>query len=178
MLGRRGLHCRRGICIGAGLVRHRAAGAELDGRGHWWGGVVRRLAGRFGGGRGGIFRFFLRARLGFLHRQQALTVGDRDLVVVGMDFAEGQEAVPPAAIFNEGGLERGLYADDLGEIDVAFKLLLGGGLDIKVVEPLAVQNHHTGFLRVCGVDKHALRHCGRGSGAPAKLCPLGADGGV
>jgi hypothetical protein len=35
---------------------------------------------------------------------QRLTVGDRDLVVVGMDFAEGEEAVTIAAIFDEGGL--------------------------------------------------------------------------
>ena len=35
---------------------------------------------------------------------QGLTVGDRDLVVVGMDFAEGEEAVAVAAIFDKGGL--------------------------------------------------------------------------
>ena len=35
---------------------------------------------------------------------QGLTVGDRDLVIVGMDFAEGEEAVAVAAIFDEGRL--------------------------------------------------------------------------
>nr|WP_312000593.1 hypothetical protein [Bradyrhizobium altum] len=36
---------------------------------------------------------------------QRLTVGDRDLVIVGMDFAEGEEAVPVAAILDEGSLQ-------------------------------------------------------------------------
>ena len=35
---------------------------------------------------------------------QRLTVGDRDLVIIGMDFAKGQEAVPVAAILDEGSL--------------------------------------------------------------------------
>jgi len=38
----------------------------------------------------------------FVGLDQRLTVGDRNLVVVGVDFAEGQEAVAVAAIFNEG----------------------------------------------------------------------------
>ena len=35
---------------------------------------------------------------------QRLPVGDRDLIIVGMDFAEGQEAMAVAAILDEGGL--------------------------------------------------------------------------
>ena len=60
-----------------------------------------------------------------LHLDQALPVGDRDLIVVRMDFAEGEEAVPIAAVFDERGLQAGLYPDDLGEIDVAFELAFG-----------------------------------------------------
>ena len=41
------------------------------------------------------FRFLL---------QQGLPVGDGDLVVVGMDFAEGQEAVAVATVVDEGRL--------------------------------------------------------------------------
>ena len=43
-----------------------------------------------------------------------LPVFDRDLVVVGVDFVEGQEAVAIAAIVDECRLERGLHAHDLG----------------------------------------------------------------
>src|SRR5271155_2865350 len=39
---------------------------------------------------------------------QRLPVGDRDLVVIRVDFAEGQEAVPIAAVVDEGGLQRRL----------------------------------------------------------------------
>ena len=83
----------------------------------------RRVAGGFGLG-GAIFRLLLAARLLGLHVEQALPVGDGDLVVVGMDLAEGEEAVPVAAVFDEGGLQAGLYPDHLGEVDVALELPL------------------------------------------------------
>ena len=65
------------------------------------------------------------ALLGGLLLQQRLPVGDRDLVIVGMNFGEGQEAVAIAAIVDEGRLQRRLHARHLGEIDIAPKLLLG-----------------------------------------------------
>ena len=40
----------------------------------------------------------------FLLGNQCETVGNRDLVIVGMDFGKGQEAMPVAAIFHEGSL--------------------------------------------------------------------------
>ena len=36
---------------------------------------------------------------------QGLTVGDRNLIIIWMDFAEGQEAVAVAAILDEGRLQ-------------------------------------------------------------------------
>ncbi len=45
---------------------------------------------------------------------QRLPVGDRDLVIVRMDFRKGEEAVPVAAVIDEGSLQRRLYARDLG----------------------------------------------------------------
>src|SRR5690606_3628000 len=50
--------------------------------------------------------------LGFFRfgAQQRLPVGDGDLVVVGMYFTEGEEAVTVPAIFDEGSLERRFYA--------------------------------------------------------------------
>jgi len=62
----------------------------------------------------------------FVGFDQSLTVGDRNLVIVGMDFAEGQEAVAVAAVIDEGGLQRGLDPRDLGQIDVAAKLFTVG----------------------------------------------------
>src|SRR2546423_7810394 len=53
---------------------------------------------------------------------QRLPVRDRDLVIVGMDFRERQEAVAIAAVVDKGGLERRLYPGNLGEIDIAAQL--------------------------------------------------------
>jgi len=49
-----------------------------------------------------LFGLAMGALLGL---DQRLTVGDRNLVVVRMDFAEGEKAVTVAAIFDEGGLQ-------------------------------------------------------------------------
>ena len=46
--------------------------------------------------------------------QQRLPVGDRDLVVVRVDLVEGEEAVPVAAVLDEGRLQAGFDARDLG----------------------------------------------------------------
>ena len=67
-----------------------------------------------------------------LQREEALPVGHRDLEIVGMDLAEGQEAVPVAAVFDEGRLQARLHPDDPGEVDVAFELLLGSRLDVVI----------------------------------------------
>ena len=50
--------------------------------------------------------------------EKRLSVSDRNLVVVRMNFGERQKAVAIAAIINEGCLERRLYPSDLGEIDI------------------------------------------------------------
>jgi len=69
---------------------------------------------------GTIFGFFLGLAVGALVGfDQRLTVGNRNLIIVRMNFAEGQKAVAVAAILDKGRLQRRLYARDLGEIDVA-----------------------------------------------------------
>jgi hypothetical protein len=50
---------------------------------------------------------------------QRLSVRDRDLVVIRMDFAECQETMAVAAIVDECRLQRRLYPGNLGEIDIA-----------------------------------------------------------
>ncbi|WP_283842893.1 hypothetical protein [Bradyrhizobium semiaridum] len=91
---------------------------------------------------------------------QRLTVGDRDLVIVGMDFAEGEEAVPVAAILDEGGLQRRLYARHLGEVDIAAQLLALGGLEIKLFDAIATDHDDPGLFRVGGIDQHLVGHFG------------------
>ena len=55
---------------------------------------------------GTVLALFLGFAMGALvGLDQGLTVGDRDLVLVGMDFAEGEEGVAVAAIFDEGRLQ-------------------------------------------------------------------------
>jgi hypothetical protein len=102
-------------------------------------------------------------RLGFLLRallvlDQRLPIGDRDLVVIGMDFAEGEEAVPVAAVIDKGGLQRRFDPCDLGEIDVAAQLFALRGFEIKLFDAIAADHHDPGFFRMGGIDKHLVGH--------------------
>ena len=56
--------------------------------------------------------FFFRVRL--LLGQQRFAIGVRDLIVIGVDLAEGQEAVAIAAEVDERCLQRGFYTRDRG----------------------------------------------------------------
>ncbi|WP_461353969.1 hypothetical protein [Bradyrhizobium sp. USDA 4454] len=91
---------------------------------------------------------------------QRLTVGDRDLVVIRMDFAEGQEAVTVAAILDEGSLQRRLDARNLGEVNVAAQLFALGGLEIKLFDAIAADHNDPGLFRVGGIDQHLVGHFG------------------
>jgi hypothetical protein len=105
--------------------------------------------------------FAVRALVGL---DQRLTVGDRDLVIIGMDFAEGQEAVAVAAVFDEGGLQRRLDPRDLGEIDVAAELLALRGFEIKLFDAIAANHDNPGLFRVGRVDQHFVWHLGAHDG--------------
>ena len=89
---------------------------------------------------------------------QRLPVGDRDLIVVGMDFAEGQKAVAIAAVVDEGGLQRRLDARHLRQIDVASELFTLRGLEVEFLDAIAAQDDHPGFLRMGRVDEHFVGH--------------------
>ena len=108
---------------------------------------------------GAVFRFFLglavRALVGL---DQGLSIGNRDLIVIGMDFAEGQKAMAIAAVFDEGGLQRRLDARDFGEIDVAAQLLALGRLEIKFLDAIAADHNHPGLFRMGGIDQHFVGH--------------------
>ncbi|WP_354121612.1 hypothetical protein [Bradyrhizobium sp. LA6.12] len=108
---------------------------------------------------GAVLALFLSLAMGlFLGLDQRLPVGDRDLVVIGMDFAEGEEAVAVAAIFDKGGLERRLHPGDLGEVDIPAQLLALCGLEIKLFDAIAADHDDPGLLRVGGIDQHLVGH--------------------
>src|ERR1700722_7279714 len=110
---------------------------------------------------GAVFGFFLGLAMGaFVGFDQRLAIGDRNLVIVRMNFAEGQKTVPVDAVLDEGGLQRRLYARDLGEIDVAAKLLALSGLEIKLFDAIAADHNDPGLFRVGGIDKHFVGHFG------------------
>jgi hypothetical protein len=101
--------------------------------------------------------FFLGGMFGFL-AQQGFAIGLWNLVIVGMDFAEGQEAVAIAAIVDECRLERRFYPGDFGEIDIAFELLVLGGFEVKLLDPVSLDDRDPGFLRVARNDQHVHGH--------------------
>ena len=110
---------------------------------------------------GAVLALFLGLAMGSLvGLDQRLTVGDRDLIVVRVDFAERQEAVAVAAIFDERRLQRRFYARDLGEVDIAAQLLALGGLEIKLFDAIAADHNDPGLFRVGGVDQHLVGHFG------------------
>ncbi len=59
------------------------------------------------------------AVLGVFFLQKGEAIGDRYLVVIRVNFAEREEAVPVAAVFDESGLEGRLDARYPGQIDIA-----------------------------------------------------------
>jgi hypothetical protein len=108
---------------------------------------------------GPVLGLFFRLAMGALFGlDQGLTIRHRNLVVVGMDFAEGKKPVAITAIFDEGGLQGWLYPRDLGEVDVAAQLLALGGLEIKLFDAIATDHNDPGFFRVSGIDQHFVWH--------------------
>ena len=126
---------------------------------------------------GAFLGLFLLAGLLGGDLQQALPIGHGDLVIIRMDFAKGEEAVPAAAIFHETGLQRGLHPHHAGEVDIAFQLLLGGTLNVEILKTLTVQHHHAGLFRVGGVDQHAFCHSAKNSEESPAASRSGAHAG-
>src|SRR5260370_9277069 len=66
---------------------------------------------------------------------QRLPVGDGNLVVIRVDFAERQKAMAVAAIVYEGPLERRLDPPHFGQVDVASPLAAPCRLEIQFLNP-------------------------------------------
>ena len=85
-----------------------------------------------GGAQGGLF-----LGVGGLFSQQRLAILLGDLVVIGVDFRKGEEAMAIAAEIHEGRLQRRLYAGDLGQIDITLDLLVIGRIKVEFLNPVA-----------------------------------------
>ena len=90
--------------------------------------------------------------------QQGLTVGDRDLVIIGVNFTEGEKTVTVAAIFDKGCLEGRFDAGYAGEVDVSFELLLVLGFKVEFFDAVTANDDNACFLRVGGVYQHLVGH--------------------
>lgn len=95
---------------------------------------------------------------------QRLTIGDGDLVVIGVDFAESEKAVAVAAVFDEGGLQRRFNARNLGEVDVTAELLALRSFEIKLFDAIAANHDNPGLFRVGRIDQHFVWHLGAHGG--------------
>src|SRR5216683_5991844 len=114
---------------------------------------------------GAVFALLLGLAMGaFVCFDQRLAIGDRDLIIVRMDFAEGEKAVAVATVLDEGRLQRRLYPRDLGEIDVAAQLFALGGLEIKLFDAIAADHDNPGLFRVGSIDQHFVGHFGTHGG--------------
>ena len=89
---------------------------------------------------------------------QRLPIGDRDLIIVRMYFAEREEPVAIAAVVDESRLERRLDAGHLGKINVALELSAARRFEIEFLHAIAAHDDHPGFLRVGRVDEHFVGH--------------------
>jgi len=94
---------------------------------------------------------FLSGVLGLL-AQQGVAVGLGNLVIIGMDFAEGEEPVTVSAIVDERRLQRRFDSGYLGEIDIPFELLVLSGFEVKLLDPASLDDGDPGFLRVARID--------------------------
>jgi sugar/nucleoside kinase (ribokinase family) len=63
-----------------------------------------------------------------------------------MDFREGEEAVPIAAVIDESGLQRRFYAGDLGKVDITAKLPPVSGFKVKFLDTVAAGDNNPGLL--------------------------------
>ena len=110
---------------------------------------------------------------------QRLAIGDRNLIIVGVDFAKGEEAVAIAAVIDESSLQRRLDARHLRQIDVAPELLTISGFEVEFFDAIAAQNDHPGLLRMGRVDEHFVGHwviSRRAASRPRRAASATGDG--
>ena len=154
----------RVLVVGRGFDRRGLVAVQRRGLGNLFVGVrlTTRLAvtaATAAAAAGTLLLFLLLGVRGGFFLEQRLTIRDRDLIIVGVDFGEGEKAVPVAAVVDEGGLQGRFDPGDLGEIDIAAQRLLGGGFEIEFFDAITSEHHHPGFFRMGCVDQHFVGHC-------------------
>ena len=78
--------------------------------------------------------------------------GNRNLVIIRVNFREGQKAMAVSAVVYESGLQRGLDTSDFCEIDISAELFARCQFVVEFLNPVAARHHHPGLFRVGGVD--------------------------
>jgi len=106
----------------------------------------------------GIFFFISAFGSRRLMPEDRFAIGNGDLVIVRMDFAESEEAMAIAAIFHKSRLQRRFDARYFGEIDIASELFSGFSLEVKLINAIAADDHDPSFLGVRCVDQHFSSH--------------------
>ena len=100
---------------------------------------------------------------------QRLPIRNGDLVIVRVNFREGEKAVAIAAIVHESSLKRRFNPCHLGQIDVPSKLSLELALEIKLLDFVPIYHNDAGFFRVRRVYQHFLWHFVRSHGTTAHI---------
>jgi hypothetical protein len=90
--------------------------------------------------------------------EQRLPISNGDLVIIRVNFREGEEAVTVTAVIDEGRLQRRFYAGDLGEIDIAAEWFFIRRFEVEFLDAITSQHHNPGLFRVGGVDDHFVGH--------------------
>ena len=88
------------------------------------------------------------------------------LEVFAGDFFQRQEAVTFGTEVDESGFEAGFDAGDLAFVDVGLFLLTRAGLDVQVVETLAVHQGYTQLFGLSCVNQHSFHVVPSVSGLP------------
>ena len=84
--------------------------------------------------------------------QQCLAILFGDLIIIRMNFREGQETVAVTTIIDERRLQRGFDPGYLGEIDISLELPMFGRFEIELLNPTSLDDCHPGFFLVARVD--------------------------
>ena len=99
-----------------------------------------------------VIAFGLRAVFFGLLFQQFLAITYRNLIIIGVNFVKGEEAVSIAAIFHKSRLQRRFNTGNFGEINVTAKRRFELRLEVEFLNLIVVGHNHPRFLRVDGID--------------------------
>ena len=96
--------------------------------------------------------------LGLDFGQKRFAVGDRQLIVIGVDFGKRQEPVAIATIVDKGRLQGWFNPCHTGQIDVGFYRAAVCRFVVDLFDATINHNHDPGFITAGRVDKHFLAH--------------------